>query len=200
MKQFTLLCLMILLLSGCESKHTCPICMGEGSVIVQGEEQQCLGCKGEGKLSDEDFRKVCNMLERLRKTYPNTVEPHSNVEPMSTCPFCNGSGVNGAYTCGFCNGVGQVSASAAAQGRHVVGGGSVNDFYPSSSSNSGNGNVPSSSDRSCHSCNGTGDCQHCSGIGVVEYDGQYNTEGGLMKCPVCKGTKRCNVCHGSGHI
>ena len=52
-------------------------------------------------------------------------------EQMEPCPFCFGRGSNGGYTCGFCNGAGQVDAVSAAQGRHVMSGGSVDDFYPS---------------------------------------------------------------------
>jgi hypothetical protein len=35
---------------------------------------------------------------------------------------------------------------------------------------------------------------------LVEYESSYSLDQGVMKCPICKGTKRCNVCNGSGHI
>lgn len=192
---------MLLLLSACESKLSCPVCKGKGSVNVYGEVQQCLTCRGVGKLSKEDYKIVINNLMRMNQMAPNSGGGGQNQASMVSCPFCNGRGINGSYSCSFCNGSGRVSAAAAAQGRHVIGGGSVQDFYPSSSSSSSSGRSNrSSSGNSCHSCHGTGDCQHCKGIGVVKYEGQYSLEQGLMKCPICKGTKRCNVCNGSGHI
>lgn len=197
MKKSILFCLMMFLL-GCESQKTCPVCQGEGSVVVYSEEQACLSCEGDGKLSEGEYEVVCNMLERLRQADTNAGELYSNEEAMATCPFCNGSGTSGGGICGFCQGAGQVVPSMATMGGHVVGGGSVNDFYPSSSSSNDGGMDDNSSNSSCRYCHGTGDCQHCKGVGLVTYDGEYNTEGGVMECPICKGTKRCNVCHGSG--
>ena len=200
MKQIILFT-MLLLLSACESKLACPVCKGEGSVNVYGEEQQCLTCRGEGKLSKEDYNTALNNLIRTRQMSPIQGGTGQSQGDMVPCPFCNGKGDNGSSSCGFCGGSGRVSAAAAAQGRHVIGGGSVQDFYPSSTSpSSGNKNSNSSADRSCHYCHGTGDCQHCKGIGLVEYESSYSLDQGVMKCPICKGTKRCNVCNGSGHI
>lgn len=200
-KRILLLCITILFFVSCESKKTCPVCLGEGSIIIYGKEQQCLTCNGKGKLTNEEYKSICNILNKLKQTNPRNNNINSDLEQMVTCPFCNGCGTYGTYTCGFCNGAGKVPASAASQGRHVIEGGSVNDSYPSSSSNKNNNkNNRSSSDNSCHYCHGTGECQHCRGTGLVEYEGHYNTEGGIMKCPICKGTKKCNVCYGTGHI
>lgn len=197
MKQMVLLCFVTLLLMGCEGQKTCPVCLGEGTVNVYGEEQRCLSCEGDGKLSEEEYETVCDMLDKVRHMNQSNGNAYSNERAMATCPFCNGRGTAGGVVCGFCNGVGQVEASAAAQGKYVIGGGSTRDLYPSSSTN---GNDASSSDQACRYCHGTGDCQHCKGVGLVGYDGEYNTEGGVMKCPICNGTKRCNVCHGTGEI
>ena len=203
------------LLVGCESKIGCPACKGEGKVIVYGEECRCAGCNGKGNLTNEEYKELVNKVNRMkqmrqsdsgvnrmicpykRRQLEQSASDEGNVrqsqEPMEDCPFCSGCGNNGNGSCGFCNGTGRVSSSSAAQGRHVMGGGSLNDFYPPSTSDRSNNQ--SSSGNGCSSCNKTGDCQYCHGLGVVEYDGQYNTEGGCMKCPICKGNKRCNVCN-----
>lgn len=213
MKKFYCFIMAISLLIGCESKIDCPVCKGEGKVLVYGEECRCAGCNGKGSLTNDEYKELVDKVNRMKQMRQSTsgtnrmISPYTrrqleqsasdegkvkqSQEPMEDCPFCNGRGSNGNGTCGFCNGEGQVSQSAAAQGRHVIGGGSLNDIYPSSSS--GGSNTHSSSGNGCSSCNRTGDCQHCNGLGVVEYDGQYNTEGGYMKCPICKGNKRCNV-------
>lgn len=194
MKQFILACVTATLLFGCSSKNKrCPVCMGEGSLVVYGTKEVCISCNGEGMLSNEEYVQVLRMLKDMETENSTNADNIYDSEELETCPFCDGRGSNGAYTCSFCNGAGQVTASAAAQGRHVRGGGSVKDFYPSTTS--GSSSNSSTTSRGCKSCNYSGDCQHCQGVGVVYYHGQYNTEDGYMKCPICKGTKRCNVCN-----
>lgn len=192
MKQLSIIVVLSIFFS-CENKVTCPICEGVGSLFVYGEKQQCLTCNGSGKVTKAEYVATIEAIKKMDLTTPDGLVEEQYEDDMEDCPFCNGIGTNGSNTCGFCNGLGQVSSSAAAQGRHVIGGGSVEDFYPSTSSGSSNSSTPS---RGCKSCNYTGDCQHCQGAGVVAYKGQYNTEDGYMKCPICKGNKRCNVCHG----
>lgn len=113
---------------------------------------------------------------------------------METCPFCGGSG-NG---CGFCGGSGQVSSEAAAMGRHVRGGGSVNDFYPSGGAGNGNGSNSNSSgtrDRICPMCGGDGRCPVCGGRGENSYYGERP-----RPCPKCYNDGRCPKCMGHGTI
>lgn len=195
MKKIFYFIMAISLIIGCESKIDCPACKGEGNVVIYGEERQCAACNGKGSLTPDEYNELVNKVNRMKQMRQRALDENNSrpsQETMETCPFCNGS--NGSTTCSFCNGTGLVSSSAAAHGRHVIGGGSLNDIYPPSSS--GGSNSQSSSSKGCNSCNHTGDCQYCHGLGVVEYTGQYNTEGGYMKCPICKGNKRCKVCNG----
>lgn len=117
-------------------------------------------------------------------------------EQMEPCPFCFGKGSrSGGHTCGFCNGAGQVDAVSAAQGRHVMGGGSVDDFYPSLDDD--NDVSPSSSggrSRVCPTCNGITWCPVCKGLGETSYYGHTSP------CNFCYTDGRCPKCMGEGLI
>ncbi len=118
-----------------------------------------------------------------------------DIEAMEPCPFCGGSGGAGnGLACGFCGGRGEVSAAAAAQGRHVMNGGSVSDFYPSGSSSSGSSQQSGPRDRMCPSCDGSGVCPVCRGNGEVTYYGNTSV------CDFCYGGGRCPKCTGHGTI
>lgn len=72
----------------------------------------------------------------------------------------------------------------------------------SSFGNSGSGSYGSSSN-TCPSCNGSGSCKGCSGVGKYwEEVGQYTGESYKKKvtCPVCYGTGKCGTCRGKGRI
>lgn len=116
-------------------------------------------------------------------------------EPMASCPFCGGSGSGpGGGNCGFCGGSGEVTAVEAAQGRHVMNGGSVSDFYPSGGSSSGSSQQSGPRDRMCPACGGGGVCPVCRGNGeVINY-------GNTSICDYCYGEGRCPKCMGHGTI
>lgn len=114
---------------------------------------------------------------------------------MAVCPICNGNGKSYGTTCGFCNGTGEVSAVAAMQLRHVISGGSISDFYPSSGGAS-DGNQGSSGPRDmmCPACDGKGTCPVCHGIGKVSNYGYTSV------CNYCYGEGKCPKCMGRGLI
>lgn len=173
----------------------------------------CPACGGEKKVSEEVYEAVkediSNMMQQNTTPSMNGGQSSQNVR----CPMCSGSGVFPTYgnssTCSGCQGTGVTTPEKTAKLRQALqqvdqmtgdggyGGTSIDDGNYGGGSVSGSN---SSSNRSCHSCGGTGDCQHCHGVGVVEYEGQYNTPDGYMKCPICHGSKRCNVCHGRGSV
>lgn len=214
MKQISLLFMVVFFLMSCESTKTCPVCNGEGRVMINAvEEIECSICKGDGEVPAKDYEMIRNTWLKIRSGQfdsPNTggMQQESQVQ----CPMCSGTGVFSGYgssqTCGECKGSGYTTASRAAQIRQSLqqidqmtggggyGGTSIDDGnYHPAPSNSGSTDAPS-----CHTCHGTGGCQHCHGTGVVEYEGQYNTSDGIMKCPICKGSGRCGVCNGRGKI
>lgn len=116
-------------------------------------------------------------------------------EPMESCPFCGGSGNGyGGSVCGFCNGVGEVTATEAAQGRHVMSGGSVSDFYPSGGSSSGSSSQSGPRDRMCPACDGGGRCPVCRG------NGEVSNYGNTSICDYCYGQGECPKCMGHGTI
>ena len=208
-----LLCATLLIaFVSCSNKKTCPICFGRGTMNTENGEATCPVCDGEKKVSEETYDAIredlSNMMQRNSGASVNSDQSSQNV----SCPMCSGTGVFSAYgnssTCSGWQGTGYTTPAKAAKLRQALqqvdqmtGGGGYGgtniDYGNSGTSVSGS---RGSSDRSCHSCNGTGECQHCHGVGVVEYDGQYNTPDGYMKCPICHGTKRCNVCQGTGSV
>lgn len=120
-------------------------------------------------------------------------EASSEEEAMEVCPFCGANGSN----CGFCGGRGRVTATMAAQARHVINGGSVSDFYPiGGGSSDGYGSQPSSGrrDRMCPACDGRGTCPVCRGTGEVTNYGYTSV------CNYCYSSGRCPKCMGSGLI
>lgn len=215
MKRIVMLYFVVFLLVSCKDTKTCPVCNGEGSVRINAiEEIECTICKGDGEVPAKDYEMIRNTWIKIRSGQfdsPNTggMQQESQVQ----CPMCSGTGVfsgyGGSQTCSECKGSGVTSASRAAQLRQSLqqidqmtggggyGGTSIDDgsYRPSERGSSSSG-----PDRSCHTCHGTGHCQHCKGTGLVVYDGEYNTEGGVMKCPICKGNGRCGVCYGRGEI
>ena len=56
MKKFYCFIMAISLLIGCESKIDCPVCKGEGKVLVYGEECRCAGCNGKGSLTNDEYK------------------------------------------------------------------------------------------------------------------------------------------------
>lgn len=211
-KHLLIFATLLLTFVSCENKKICPICFGQGTVNTGASIETCPACEGEKKVSEEEYETIredlSNMMQRNSGASVNSGQSSQNV----SCPMCSGTGVFSAYgnssTCSGCQGTGYTTPAKAAKLRQALqqvdqmtGGGGYGgtniDYGNSGTSVSGS---RGSSDRSCHSCNGTGECQHCHGVGVVEYDGQYNTPDGYMKCPICHGTKRCNVCQGTGSV
>ena len=128
-------------------------------------------------------------------------EASSGEEVMEVCPFCGGNGSGCGFCngsgCGFCGGRGEVSAAMAAQARHVIGGGSVSDFYPvGGGSSDGYGSQPGSGrrDRMCPACDGRGTCPVCRGTGEVTNYGYTSV------CDYCYSSGRCPKCMGNGLI
>ena len=199
LRRFLMYIILVTLMCSCGNRKECPVCMGRGEVNVYGEVQTCLTCNGEKTLSDEEYEKAVEMISSFRQM----IEDGGNMsgaqpvqtEQMEPCPFCFGRGSNGGYTCGFCNGAGQVDAVSAAQGRHVMSGGSVDDFYPSldddfdASPSSGGGRS-----RVCPTCNGTTRCPVCRGLGETSYYGHTSP------CNYCYTDGRCPKCMGEGLI
>lgn len=187
-------------LSSCDSKHDCPACMGKGSVTVFGDTQVCAACNGKKKLTDDEYKSVIMMLESIRQGN-HQGRNRNQAKRMETCPFCNGSGTSAGVgsTCGFCNGAGRVSSESAMQGRHVMQGGSVKDFYPSQpSSRSEYGSSSNSSrvkSRICPSCNGSTRCPVCGGTGETS-----NYGSSPRPCSYCYADGRCPKCMGKGVI
>ena len=217
MRKFLFICGIVIMLIGCESKKQCPLCKGTGTVST-GKDwyaiDVCPACEGEKKVSETKHDAIKQALyDNGFGKATNPVTNTSRQESQVQCPMCSGTGVfsgyGGSQTCSECKGSGYTTASRAAQLRQSLqqidqmtggggyGGTSIDDgsYRPSE-----RGNNSSGSDRSCHTCHGTGHCQHCKGTGLVVYDGEYNTEGGVMKCPICKGNGRCGVCNGFGEI
>lgn len=199
MKIFYLFFAIVFVLGSCDSRHNCPVCVGKGSVIVYGVGAQvCVVCKGKKKLTDNEYESVIMMIESIQQRNQQGRRV-STSKRMKICPFCNGVGSDSGLgsTCGFCNGVGTVSSESAMQGRHVMQGGSVNDFYPShSSSKSDYGSYSNSSrlkSRICNSCNGTMRCSVCGGTGETSYYGSSP-----RPCSYCYADGRCPVCMGEG--
>ena len=212
-KHFLLLATLLIVFASCENKKSCPLCIGRGFVSTLSGVKTCPACGGEKKVSEEVYeavkKDISNMMQQNAASSMSSDQSSQNVR----CPMCSGSGVFSAYgnssTCSGCQGSGFTTPEKAAKLRQALqqvdqmtggggyGGTSIDDGNYGGSSVSGSNN---NSDRSCHSCGGTGDCQHCHGVGVVEYEGQYNTPDGYMKCPICHGSKKCNVCHGRGSV
>ena len=211
-KHLLLCAILLIALVSCSSKKICPVCVGRGTVNTENGMATCPACDGEKKVSEEEYEAIreglSNMMQRNTESSVNSGQSSQNVR----CPMCSGTGVFSAYgsssTCSGCQGTGYTTPANAAKlhqalqqvdqmtGGGGYGGTSIDDGNAGCSVSGNRG----SSDRSCHSCGGTGECQHCHGVGVVEYEGQYNTPDGLMKCPICHGCKRCNVCHGTGTV
>lgn len=214
-KNFMLCATLLIAFVSCSNKKTCPICMGQGTMNTEVGVSTCPACDGEKKVSEEDYEDIMENLSKMMNHNTTGTSSTINSSPSSqnvSCPMCSGTGVFSAYgnssTCSGCQGTGYTTPAKAAKLRQALqqvdqmtGGGGYGgtniDYGNSGTSVSGS---RGSSDRSCHSCNGTGECQHCHGVGVVEYDGQYNTPDGYMECPICHGTKRCNVCNGTGQV
>lgn len=216
MKKILLFCTMLFLLVSCKDMKTCPVCGGRGNVIVSGMgEMQCTGCKGKGEVSAKDYETIKNIWLNIKaRGNVNSNSGSRQLENQVQCPMCSGTGVFSVYgnsqTCSDCSGTGYTTASRAAQLRQALqqidqmtgGSGydntSIDDgnYRPSKRSENHN----SEQDLSCHYCHGTGECQHCKGIGVEEYEGNYGMPGGVMKCSICKGSKKCDICYGTGHI
>lgn len=214
-ENFMLCATLLIAFVSCSNKKTCPICMGQGTMNTEVGVSTCPACDGEKKVSEEDYEDIMENLSKMMNHNTTGTSSTINSSPSSqnvSCPMCSGTGVFSAYgnssTCSGCQGTGYTTPAKAAKLRQALqqvdqmtGGGGYGgtniDYGNSGTSVSGS---RGSSDRSCHSCNGTGECQHCHGVGVVEYDGQYNTPDGYMKCPICHGTKRCNVCQGTGSV
>lgn len=200
-----LLSTLCLLLTNCSNKADCPLCQATGIIDSKQGLITCFVCNGEGELNKEDAARISSYLEIYRsdnqmssesKVYDANVP--SKASDGVTCPICNGGGrATNGYACYFCNGKGIVSRESAAQMQHIINGGSTADIFGRPGKNTSN-NGGGSSDLYCVSCNGTGQCLHCKGLGVTEYNGQYGQPGGVDRCPICKGNKRCKVCNGTG--
>lgn len=117
-----------------------------------------------------------------------------------SCPACGATGYASGYQCPGCNGTGLVDEATALQINEMLGEMESAGYISPSSSNGGSNSYSSNSRNECVACNPSGDCSHCKGIGIVYYDGEYNTEGGYMDCPVCKGYKRCTTCGGKHYL
>lgn len=206
----TILLFAVIILMGCSDKKVCPSCNGNGVLMIQGQFKTCLLCNGEKEVSEDKYDQFINLMNN--QGFKNVRS--GSTEQMASCPMCSGSGVFSdgfsSMTCKECNGSGQVTTQRAAQLHQALrqldqmtGGGG---FGGTSIQGSGSGNTnnyrqeTNEVDRSCHSCNGSGNCGHCAGRGEVRYDGNYGQPGGIMDCPICKGTGRCGVCNGRGEI
>lgn len=203
-------------LASCDNKRTCPLCHGEGEILVEGIMRECIVCKGEKKVDEDTYKNFFKALERMHSGGSMSEPAYGNgAQDMVDCPMCSGTGIFSFYgeshPCNECRQTGKVTPQRAAQLRQTLrqvdqmtGGGGYDDTsiqYGSSSGNgSGRGSYDSGSGNECRSCGGTGDCTYCNGVKVVPYDGEYGEEGGFMKCPVCKGSGKCGVCHGYGKI
>lgn len=209
MKPIFMALLTIAFLVGCESKKTCPLCLGQGEIPNWGT---CKACNGEKELSEEKFEKVNDILTKIRQNGTPSSGGYNSPAGGNqvTCPMCSGTGTfydgNVSGICSPCNGCGYMPADKAAALRQslqqidrLTGGGG----YGGTSIEYGNGGSSPESpavDNSCRTCGGTGHCRHCLGVGLSEYEGMYGTSGGVDKCPICKGTGKCDVCYGRGKI
>lgn len=213
MKQILFSLFIISLLVSCKDVKTCPVCEGIGSVSTTGGTFQCTACKGNGEVPSEKYDQIKAIWTNIKNNRGGELNVRG-MQDQAQCPMCSGTGVFSALgsskTCSECSGSGYTSVSRAAELKQslqqldqMTGGGGFIGTNISDGSDRPSNNVSgghSTSDRSCHNCHGTGHCQHCKGIGVVDYDDPYSLDSGAMTCPICKGSKRCNVCNGSGHI
>lgn len=195
MKKCLFLLLALAMLAGCESKKTCPICMGTGSFTAFGQEQTCFACGGEKEVSEDDYERLMEMKASIRNDMRGFPSQGGSTEP---CPFCGGQGSSYGTPCGYCSGTGRVSSDAAARGSHVVGGGSVGDFgrgsEDASSDNAGR-SASASRDRICPTCGGSSRCPVCNGAG------ESTSYGGSPRiCQFCYGQGECPKCMGSGTV
>lgn len=195
MKKTLFLLLTLLLLVGCESKRTCPLCRGVGTVEIFGEDLTCSLCNGEKEVSEDDYERFMETDEAVRESLRDHRSRGNATEP---CPFCGGQGSSYGSTCGYCGGTGRVSSDAAARGGHVVGGGSVRDFgRGSEDASSDNAGRPASAprDRICPTCGGSSRCPVCNGAG------ESTSYGGSPRiCQFCYGQGECPKCMGNGTI
>ena len=196
MKKTLFLLLTLVLLAGCESKRTCPLCMGAGTVEIFGEDLTCSLCDGEKEVNEDDYERFMetsgSVLESLR-------DLPSRDDATEPCPFCGGQGSSYGSTCGYCGGSGRVAPDAAARGGHVVGGGSVRDFGGGSSDDASSSSDDRASsgprDRLCPTCGGSSRCPVCNGAG------ESTSYGGTPRvCQFCYGQGECPKCMGHGTI
>lgn len=126
----------------------------------------------------------------------NDVSPQRQVPENSSdaviCPVCHAQ----RSDCGFCQGSGTVSPDMAVMMRHIMSGGSLNDFFPAgSSSASGNHkSTGSPSSRLCPTCDGKENCPVCGGLGEVTNYGETSV------CKFCYSKGTCPTCMGKGTI
>lgn len=215
MKQIFFLLAVAFLLVSCKDMKTCPVCGGEGKIKTMDVGIiQCSGCQGKGEVPAKNYEAIKNIWSNIVSNQQGNPNVGGNQQERQTqCPMCSGTGIFSAYgnsqTCSECKGSGYTTVSRAAQLQQslqqidqITGGGgygetSINDGTYRQSDNN---NQKSEPDRSCHYCHGTGHCQQCKGIGLVDYEDSYSLDRGVMTCPICKGTKKCNLCYGTGHI
>ena len=192
--------------TNCTNSADCPLCHAKGILEATDGVITCFVCNGDKKITKENAEKVREFLDNYAKGVYNTAQnyethtghPHQSSDGV-ICPICKGSRMaSNGNTCYYCNGVGYVNAESAAMMQHIINGGSTSGIFGTPGSNSGNGGGSGSSDLDCVACHGTGQCQHCKGLGVTSYNGQYGMSGGVDKCPICKNSKKCQVCRGSG--
>lgn len=125
----------------------------------------------------------------------NVSDNPTNPSNTVTCPVCHAQQAN----CGFCQGTGAVSPDMAAMMRHIMSGGSLNDFFPAGSGTTGrsgnqrNAGSPSSS-RLCPTCGGKETCPVCGGSGEVINYGETSI------CNFCYAEGKCPTCMGEGRV
>lgn len=172
------------------------------------------GIWGYNQYSDYQEKKALlesALRQRIVGTNGSPYTPSSNHRTTSrratsnrqvSCPACDATGYIAGSQCPGCHGTGTVDEATARQIDEMLGSMESSGYISTSSSYNGNNNSygNSGSRNECVACNPSGDCSHCNGIGVVYYEGQYNTEGGYMKCPVCKGHKKCTTCGGKHYL
>lgn len=52
-------------LASCDNKRTCPLCQGEGEILVEGIMRECIVCKGEKKVDEDTYENFFKALERM---------------------------------------------------------------------------------------------------------------------------------------
>lgn len=174
---------------------TCSKCYGSG-------KEKCYICHGSGYVSSiED-----NTEKPIESPKPKLTEQPK--KEIKTCTFCNGSGdcsvCKGVkkYTCPTCKGDGRVCPNLNPYSMNKVSAFSCQDGEKVTCPKcSGRGKVL------CGTCNSSGNCTHCSGMGYTEKFsltpskstkklGPLGEPPTNTTCKSCNGSGTCKVCQG----